>query len=337
MKKYLVGGAVRNKILGLPAKDKDYVVIGSSVNEMLSLGFEQVGKHFPVFLHPETRDEYALARTEVSTGNKHGDFTVSIDQVTLRDDLYRRDLTINALAEDENGEIIDYFGGLNDIQSKVLRHVSVHFVEDPLRVLRVARFAANFGFSIAPETLELMKNMSLKSLPKERIHGEISKVLTTDKLKIFCQVLVECGKDVELEQYFDCKLILQYINDIKNKSANEEILICYLQYLSQGNCFKHNVINIQFWGRKIGRIINYISIISKIDIDKMNSEDLLQYLNQDLNRLANSRIVYSLYGLKNIQFFFLCLILIRGSEFSNMTINQIRQEKLNIINVVKIK
>lgn len=334
MKKYLVGGAVRNKILGLPAKDKDYVVIGSSIDEMLSLGFEQVGKHFPVFLHPETRDEYALARTEVSTGDKHGDFTVSIDQVTLKEDLYRRDLTINALAEEENGEIIDYFGGLNDIQSKVLRHVSVHFMEDPLRVLRVARFAANFGFSIAPETLGLMKNMSLKSLPKERIQGEISKVLTIDKLKIFCQVLVSCGKDVELEQYFNCKLILQYIDKVRNIA--EYKLVCYLQYLSYGNCFKFDVVNIEFWGKKLGKILNYITKISRIDIINTNNNDILKYINQDLKILINSNYINQ-DDFKALKFLYNCWIEIKNTDFINMTINDINQIKLEIIKSQKQK
>ena len=145
MKTYVVGGAVRDELLGLPIKDRDYVVVGSTPEEMVRLGFRPVGKDFPVFLHPQTHEEYALARTERKSGRGYKGFTVhAAPDVTLEDDLRRRDLTINAMAKDEQGEIIDPFGGARDLEKKILRHVSDAFAEDPVRILRVARFAARF-------------------------------------------------------------------------------------------------------------------------------------------------------------------------------------------------
>ncbi|MCL1141943.1 multifunctional CCA addition/repair protein [Shewanella gaetbuli] len=197
MNTYLVGGAVRDKLLGLPIKDKDYVVVGSSVDEMLALGYQQVGKDFPVFLHPKTQQEYALARTERKTGTGYQGFSCDASKsVTLEQDLLRRDLTINAIAQSNNGDLVDPYNGVNDINNKVLRHVSDAFVEDPLRVLRVARFAARFhqlGFTIAPETVELMKQIAvsgeLSHLTPERVWQEIDKVLDGQHPEIFFQVL----------------------------------------------------------------------------------------------------------------------------------------------------
>ncbi|GGI69676.1 multifunctional CCA addition/repair protein [Shewanella gelidii] len=197
MEIYLVGGAVRDQLLKQTVKDKDYVVVGASVEQMLSQGFRQVGKDFPVFLHPKTQHEYALARTERKTGSGYGGFSVyAKDDVTLAQDLLRRDLTINAMAQDARGKIIDPHGGQRDIQQKQLRHVSDAFAEDPLRVLRVARFAARFhhlGFSIAPETLLLMKQISqsgeLSALTPERIWLEIDKTLAADNPQVFFDVL----------------------------------------------------------------------------------------------------------------------------------------------------
>ncbi|MFU2364762.1 MAG: fused tRNA nucleotidyltransferase/2',3'-cyclic phosphodiesterase/2' nucleotidase/phosphatase Cca, partial [Enterobacteriaceae bacterium] len=176
MKIYLVGGAVRDALLGLPVKDRDWVVVGSTPQEMLDAGYQQVGRDFPVFLHPQTHEEYALARTERKSGSGYTGFTCyAAPDVTLEDDLKRRDLTINALAQDDNGEIIDPYNGLGDLQNRLLRHVSPAFGEDPLRVLRVARFAARYahlGFRIADETLTLMREMThageLEHLTPER-------------------------------------------------------------------------------------------------------------------------------------------------------------------------
>ncbi len=182
MQTYLVGGAVRDKLLGLPVKDRDWVVTGATPEQMLELGYKPVGKDFPVFLHPETKEEYALARTERKSGKGYKGFTFHTDpDVTLEDDLQRRDLTINAIAEDENGNLIDPFNGASDIEAGLLRHVSPAFNEDPLRVLRVARFAATLGFKVAPETMKLLKEMGangeLETLVPERVWTETEKAL----------------------------------------------------------------------------------------------------------------------------------------------------------------
>lgn len=154
MKTYLVGGAVRDRLLGLEVKDRDYMVVGASIDDMLAAGFRQVGRDFPVFLHPKTQEEYALARTERKSGTGYGGFVCHASpEVTLEQDLKRRDLTINAIAMDDEGKLHDPWGGQKDIEARSLRHVSEAFVEDPLRVLRVARFAARFspqGFTVAP-------------------------------------------------------------------------------------------------------------------------------------------------------------------------------------------
>ena len=183
MKIYLVGGAVRDKILGIPVKDRDYVVVGSSPEEMIKLGYKPIGKNFPVFLHPETQEEYALARTEKKIGKGyHGFEFFTSPTVTLEEDLSRRDITINAIAEDENGNIYDPYNGIGDIEKKIIRHVSDAFIEDPLRVFRVARFFARFeDFKIHEDTENLMKkivnNGEIKFLSIERIKNELLKGL----------------------------------------------------------------------------------------------------------------------------------------------------------------
>tara|TARA_R110002049_G_scaffold22524_4_gene80636 strand:- start:167 stop:1393 length:1227 start_codon:yes stop_codon:yes gene_type:complete len=198
MKTYLVGGAVRDKLLGLTIKDRDWVVVGSSPEEMIAQGFQPVGKDFPVFLHPKTHEEYALARTERKTAPGYKGFVVhAAPDVTLEEDLARRDLTINAIAQAEDGSLIDPFHGQRDIQNKILRHVSPAFVEDPVRVLRIARFAARFGFSIADETLILIKNMvsakELDHLVPERVWQELEKALAATQPSLFFMALREAG------------------------------------------------------------------------------------------------------------------------------------------------
>lgn len=182
MEVFLVGGSIRDELLGLPVKDHDYVVVGSNPEKMVQNGFRPVGKDFPVFLHPVTHEQYALARTErkVSRGYKGFEVYASPD-VTLQEDLARRDLTINAIAKDQTGKIIDPFNGIADLEAGILRHISPAFVEDPVRILRVARFAARFGFHIAPETMELMKEMvhtgEVDALVPERLWQEIARGL----------------------------------------------------------------------------------------------------------------------------------------------------------------
>ena len=204
MKIYLVGGAIRDKILGIPVNDKDYLVVGSTPDEMVKLGYKPIGKDFPVFLHPKTKEEYALARTERKIGKGyHGfKFYTSAD-VTLEEDLKRRDITINAIAEDEDGNIYDPFNGKDDINNKIIRHVSEAFIEDPLRVLRVARFTAlDSQFKVQPETLALMKKMvssgELKSLSVERVVAEITKGLEGENPDIMLHYLCKCGALNEL-------------------------------------------------------------------------------------------------------------------------------------------
>ncbi|EDP99317.1 multifunctional CCA addition/repair protein [Shewanella benthica] len=201
MKIYLVGGAVRDSLLKLPVKDRDYLVVGATQEQMLAKGFHRVGKDFPVFLHPETQQEYALARTERKTGSGYGGFSCHASpDVTLEQDLLRRDLTVNAIAQDDDGKLYDPYGGVDDLNNKLLRHVSDAFIEDPLRVLRVARFAARFhaqGFTIADETLTMMANISqsgeLEALTAERVFQELDKALSTDNPHIFIDVLEQCG------------------------------------------------------------------------------------------------------------------------------------------------
>ncbi|PCH56803.1 MAG: multifunctional CCA addition/repair protein [Legionellales bacterium] len=198
---YLVGGAVRDKLLNIEVEDHDWVVVGSTAATMLDRGFKQVGKNFPVFLHPKTKEEYALARTERKTApGYHGFACISDPSVTLEDDLLRRDLTINAMAEDPDGNIIDPHNGQVDLKNKILRHVSEAFTEDPVRVLRIARFAARlepYNFTIAPETMLLMQQMvqngELNHLVPERVWQELAKSLTTTSPRTFIEVLRECG------------------------------------------------------------------------------------------------------------------------------------------------
>lgn len=201
MKVYEVGGTVRDRLLGLPVKDRDWVVVGGTAAELERQGFRRVGADFPVFLHPETGDEYALARTErkVAPGYKGFEFDAST-AVTLEEDLARRDLTINAMARTEDGEIIDPYGGRRDIAAKKLRHVSDAFREDPVRVLRVARFAARFkglGFCVVPETLALMREIGAKgeldALQPERIWAETVRALETDEPAVYFEILRESG------------------------------------------------------------------------------------------------------------------------------------------------
>ena len=229
MKTYQVGGAVRDRLLGLPVHDIDYVVVGSSVKEMLGNGFRPVGSHFPVFLHPQTQHEYALARTERKTAPGHQGFVFHADpSIQLEDDLKRRDLTINAMAQEVNasgeliGHLIDPYRGKVDLEQGIFRHLSDAFSEDPLRVLRVARFAARFPtFTIAPETLAIMKHMvskdELKTLSNERIWQELARALRSQAPQRFIDVLEECGA---LEEIWPTAFTVQW----RNMSSRKEML-----------------------------------------------------------------------------------------------------------------
>ncbi|MFT7235250.1 MAG: tRNA nucleotidyltransferase (CCA-adding enzyme) [Methylophagaceae bacterium] len=203
METYLVGGCVRDKLLALPIKDRDWLVVGASPEQMLKLGFRSVGKDFPVFLHPKTNEEYALARTERKTAPGYKGFDIHASTgVTLEQDLARRDLTINAIAQDSNGNLIDPYNGQQDLKNKILRHVSTAFTEDPVRVLRIARFAARFNFTIAEETKVLIQQMvtegELLHLVPERVWQELAKALQTKRPSLFFTSLREVGALITL-------------------------------------------------------------------------------------------------------------------------------------------
>jgi len=232
MEIYLVGGAVRDALLDIADTntENDYVVVGSSPDEMLSLGYRQVGKEFPVFLHPKTHEEYALARTERKVGAGYTGFEFVTDTtVSLEEDLSRRDLTVNAIARSADGDLIDPYGGAGDIQSKTLRHVSEAFKEDPVRVLRVARFTSRFypfGFSIAEETKQLMGEMvssgEVDALVPERVFKELSLSLSYNKPAVFFDVLLECGAFQRLFPMLDAtKGGILHIADIED--TNEAV------------------------------------------------------------------------------------------------------------------
>lgn len=245
MKIYKVGGAVRDQIIGKKPQDNDYVVVGASVEEMKKLGFKAVGKSFPVFLHPKTKEEYALARKEVKTGEKHTDFEfVFTEDVTLKEDLQRRDLTCNAIAfDEETKEYIDYFGGREDIRNKVLRHINAeHFVEDPLRVLRVCRFGAQLDFEVAPQTMNLLKKMvkdgAMKHLTAERVFEEIVKALKGERSSRFFVLMHDIGalKEVmpeadvlfevpEKEKYHPEKTTFGHVMSALDVSKNAQPLV----------------------------------------------------------------------------------------------------------------
>lgn len=231
MKIYLVGGAVRDKHLNLKVNERDWVVTGATPDEMLARGFRQVGKDFPVFLHPDTHEEYALARTERKIASGYKGFETYFDpNVSLEEDLQRRDLTINAIAETADGKFVDPFDGLNDLKNKVLRHVSEAFIEDPVRILRIARFAARFatlGFKIANETMHLMQKMvdngEVDALVPERIWKELSRSLLESQPAEFFEVLKECHAlprlFPELVEFFDISIIaLNQAVEITDKS-----------------------------------------------------------------------------------------------------------------------
>ncbi len=211
MKVYKVGGAIRDRLLGLPVKDCDWVVVGATPEQMEALGYTLIGRDFPVFLHPETHEEYALARTEHKIAAGYRGFSINASpEVSLEQDLARRDLTINAMAEDEQGRIIDPFNGQEDLRRGILRHVSPAFSEDPVRILRTARFAARFDFRIAPETLKLMQHMvaegEVDALVPERVWAELERALAGPRPDRFIAVLRECGALVvlfpEIERLF---------------------------------------------------------------------------------------------------------------------------------------
>lgn len=235
MKIYQVGGAVRDKLLNCSNKDKDWVVVGETPEKLLELGYIQIGRDFPVFLHPTTREEYALARTERKTGRGYTGFSVyASPDVTLTEDLQRRDLTINAMALDSQGQLIDPFNGLVDLRAGILRHVSPAFVEDPVRILRVARFAARFGFSIAEETLALMSEMvnngEVDALVAERVWQEMVQALEESQPEKFFEVLRTCGALARIFSEIDCLFGIPQASKYYPKiDTGQHVMLCLQQ------------------------------------------------------------------------------------------------------------
>lgn len=237
MKKYLVGGAVRDLLLNIPVVDRDWVIVGAKSQDLLNQGYVQVGKDFPVFLHPQTKEEYALARTERKNGKGYTGFICDFnDQITIEQDLERRDLTINAIAMDENHHFIDPYYGIKDIKKRILRHVSPAFAEDPLRVLRVARFAARLhylGFTIAPETMHLMKTIvaqgEMQTLTAERVWKETEKALNTVNPEVYFSVLNKCSA---LAILFPQIAALFNITTVNQSNLGFETLLCLNQVAS---------------------------------------------------------------------------------------------------------
>ncbi|MBE9562848.1 MAG: multifunctional CCA addition/repair protein, partial [Proteobacteria bacterium] len=251
MKIYQVGGSVRDKFLGYQSKDIDWVVVGTTPQTLLKSGYIQVGKDFPVFLHPDTHEEYALARTERKTGSGYTGFSVyAAPDVTLEEDLRRRDLTINAMAIDDQDQLFDPFNGMTDLQNRTLRHVSPAFAEDPVRILRVARFAARFNFNIAEETLVLMKNIvdngEVDALVAERVWQETARALITANPQKFFETLHACGA---LERIFPElnnivetheSSVMSHLQQARSKTDDGQILFAVLVCeLSKGEIEKN--------------------------------------------------------------------------------------------------
>ena len=253
MKAYLVGGAVRDTLLGLEPRERDFVVIGSSIDEMLKANFIKIGKTFPVFLHPDTKEEYALARTEKKTGKKHTDFVCDFSpSVSLEEDLFRRDLTMNAMVINDFGDIVDPFNGQKDIEARQLRHISDAFCEDPLRILRVARFLAqlsDFEFSVHPKTHKMIKTMvenkALSDISAERILLEMEKALSSNKPSVFFSYLDEVGATSIL--WPELKLKLEKTLDSIEKDKTDARFCALLSSLKKNEierfCQRLNIAN----------------------------------------------------------------------------------------------
>ncbi|EED34852.1 multifunctional CCA protein [Luminiphilus syltensis NOR5-1B] len=283
MQVYKVGGAVRDQLLDYAFHETDWVVVGATAEHMLEQGFTQVGRDFPVFLHPDTKDEYALARTERKSGRGYHGFEVHADpSVTLEEDLQRRDLTINAMAMSEKGEVIDPYGGQRDLQARVLRHVSPHFVEDPLRVLRVARFAARYhhlNFKVASETTDLMRTLvtegELAHLSVERIWVETERALAEKSPEVFFRVLDSCGA---LEQLIP-DIGVADIDRLKNASQWTSRTECrWAALLSQLDATRAEHINRQFKTPKRVAALSAAIIKHRSSIDSNDASELLRLL-----------------------------------------------------------
>ena len=284
MKAYLVGGAVRDTLLGLEPKERDFVVVGSSIDEMLKANFIKIGKTFPVFLHPHTKEEYALARTEKKTGKRHTDFVCDFSpSVTLEEDLFRRDLTINAIVINDLGDIVDPFNGQKDLEARQLRHISNAFCEDPLRILRVARFLAqlsDFEFSVHPETHEMIKTMVengvLLDISAERILIEMEKALSSNKPSVFFSYLDELGATNTL--WPELKLKLEKTLDRIEKDKTDARFCALLSSLEKSEierfCQRLNIANKK---RELALLVNSEKE-SWMNLENASAADIINFL-----------------------------------------------------------
>jgi len=280
---FLVGGAVRDALLNIEVQERDWVVVGASENELIDKGYKKIGKDFPVFLHPETKEEYALARQERKTAMGHKGFEFKFDSsVTLEEDLLRRDLTINAIAEDEGGNLIDPYGGMEDIKNKLLKSVSASFDEDPLRVLRVARFASKLkflDFKIEKKTLELMKKISssgeIETLSKERVWMETYKALSTRNPEEYFSILLKVGA---LEKI--CQSINLNLNALeKISSDNQDYAIKWSVLIAENENIEeiNNSFNAPKEFSEISEICSQINLFSS---KKISPESLIDLTNK---------------------------------------------------------
>ena len=343
MKIYRVGGSVRDTLLVRTPNDIDYLVVGSNPEEMLSLGYTQVGSHFPVFLHPETKQEYALARTEKATGVGHTDFECTTEGVTLEADLSRRDLTINAMAISlEDGTLHDPFGGRADLEAKLLRHVSDAFKEDPLRILRVARFAAQLNFGVAPETMNLMRAMvakgALQAIPIERVKGEFDKAVMSENFEEFLSVLQSVGAMGTLEHAFKLE-DFYHTRYIERKDDYElriiKISLACIRSGSQSKPFPNRLLI----GAKLHKFTEYIYSIRDIHTDigglLYKPQDILPYINQTLGEIKKFLGGYRTswrFIPPQLEMLFVIHDEIKQLKFdSNMTVEEITSMKINAI------
>ena len=282
MKIYLVGGAIRDKLLGRVPKEKDWVVVDSSSSELLNLGYKQVGKQFPVFLHPETSEEYALARLEKKTDTGHKGFIFETHKgVTLEQDLLRRDISINAIAEDSNGKLIDPYNGIEDIENRVIRHVSIAFAEDPLRIYRVARFYATlseYDFKIHESTYELMREIvnsgEMEQLSKERLWMEFSKAFNTKNPWMFFEVLINTSAAKKYyPEIIDNDLIKKKIKYFSNSDIEKDIFLSLIGFsvnFLEIFGFPKKTVNLYFIFNEF--ITRFISL-------ELNEENILDFTN----------------------------------------------------------
>ena len=321
MKVYLVGGAVRDSLLKIPFYEKDWVVVGATKEELIEKGFKQVGKDFPVYLHPETKEEYALARKESKTGKGHKAFSFEFDKnVSLEEDLERRDITINAIARDDKGNLIDPFNGQEDLKNKIIRRVSHAFKEDPLRVLRVARFAAKLnghGFKIDEDTkIEIQKIVNsgeLTTLSRERIWMETLKALTTDNPEIYFKVIEDCGALSQIcpVSELDTSYLLKALKTQTDPNVRWACLVAPNTLLEDIN----NSFNAPKEYKEISEVCS--QIISFKKLESINAEDVIE--------LADKTDIYR----KEDRF-------IKAEQISDFCIDNNYNENLDWNEIVKI-